>query len=132
LNSSSENKLKIEYKSRIRRDQDAFKRAVYCYLCRYGGDEDSIKEVIDNVDDFIWFKLNSILIIGDKQPMFGKDAMMTSFGGSNVGAETLTFQEFQAKMSIEYGEKYFVKNRNPFTYLQVFRLEIIFYAINRQ
>lgn len=116
LSSSSENKLKIEYKSRIRRDQDVYKRAVYCYLCRYSGDDESIKEVLDNVDDFLWFKLNSIVVNMDKQS--GMNSLVRETSSTSVN-ETLSFAEFQAKMSIEFGEKYFVKNRNPFTYLEV-------------
>jgi len=41
---------------------------------------------------------------------------------SNVPCESLTYIEFQNKLSIEFGEKYFVKNRSPFTYLQVLLL----------
>lgn len=125
LSSSSENKLKIEYKSRIRRDQDIYKRAVYCYLCRYSGDDESIKEVLDNVDDFLWFKLNSIVVSGgeqaqQKQPLSSISLVRESSSTSVTTSETLSFADFQAKMSIEFGEKYFVKNRNPFTYLEVF------------
>lgn len=114
LSSSSENKLKIEYKSRIRRDQDVYKRAVYCYLCRYSGDDESIKDILDNIDDFLWFKLNSIVVMGEKQ---ASTSLVRE--SSSGGSETLTLGELQSKMSIEFGEKYFVKNRNPFTYLQV-------------
>ncbi|CAF0727490.1 unnamed protein product [Brachionus calyciflorus] len=108
LNQMTENKLKIEYKSRIKRVNDAYKRAVYCYLSRYSGDDESINEVLDNVDDFLWFKLNSVV--------FNKDLQSAN------PSDSLTFQEFQTKMSIEYGEKYFTRNRNPFTYLQVLLL----------
>lgn len=111
LNQSSENKLKIEYKSKIKRANDVYKRAVYCYLCRYSGDDESINEVLDNVDDFLWFKLNSVV--------FSKDPVLGAAATSN---ENMTFQEFQTKMSIDFGEKYFTKNRNPFTYLQVLLL----------
>lgn len=104
LNHISENKLKIEYKSKIKRVNDAYKRAVYCYLGRYSGDDDSINEVLDNVDDFLWFKLNSVVFKKDQQ------------------SDNMTFQEFQTKMSVEFGEKYFTQNRNPFTYLQVLLL----------
>jgi nuclear pore complex protein Nup93 len=62
LSESSENKLKLEYKSIIRRGNDLFKRAVYCYLCKNSGDVDSINEILDNVDDFLWFKLNLIQV----------------------------------------------------------------------
>jgi hypothetical protein len=43
-------------------------------------------------------------------------------GGAAKDAENLLFTSFQSKLSIDYGEKYFVKNRNPFTYLQVLLL----------
>ncbi|RNA22043.1 nuclear pore complex Nup93 [Brachionus plicatilis] len=104
LNNISENKLKIEYKSKIKRVNDAYKRAVYCYLSRYSGDDDSINEVLDNVDDFLWFKLNSVVF--KKEP----------------NSDNMTFHEFQSKMSVEFGEKYFTQNRNPFIYLQVLLL----------
>lgn len=106
LSASNETKLKLDYKSKLRRSNDIYKRAVYSYLCRLGEDE-SINQILDNVDDFLWFKLNSIIFentSGTKNP------------------ENLLFTEFQAKLSIDYGEKYFVKNRNPFTYLQVLLL----------
>lgn len=118
LSQSSENKLKIEYKSRIRRDQDVYKRAVYSFLCRYSGDDESIKDVLDNVDDFLWFKLNSILITGGDGKQAANISLVRESSGI-TGESTLSFADFQAKMSIEFGEKYFVKNRNPFTYLQV-------------
>jgi nuclear pore complex protein Nup93 len=111
LSINNENKLKLEYKSRIKRATDAFKRAIYCYLCRYSGDDDSVNEVMDNVDDFLWFKLNSIV--------FGQTANTQS---NQPGTEILRFQDFQTKLSIDFGEKYFTKNRNPFTYLQVLLL----------
>ena len=104
LNNISENKLKIEYKSKIKRVNDAYKRAVYCYLSRYSGDDDFVNEVLDNVDDFLWFKLNSVIFKKSQQ------------------SDNMTFQEFQTKMSIEFGEKYFTQNRNPFIYLQVLLL----------
>jgi len=105
LSLSNENKLKLEYKSRIKRANDIYKRAVYSYLCRLGED-DAIKSILDNVDDFLWFKLNSVVCgsVGTKDP------------------ESLLFTDFQTKLSVDYGENYFVKNRNPFTYLQVLLL----------
>lgn len=105
LSSSNETKLKLEYKSRIKRSNDIYKRAVYSYLCRLGEDE-FINKLLDNVDDFLWFKLNSVIFTanGPKDP------------------ENLLFSDFQTKLSCDYGEKYFVKNRNPFTYLQVLLL----------
>lgn len=111
LSVNNENKLKLEYKSRIKRATDAFKRAIYCYLCRYSGDDESVNEVMDNVDDFLWFKLNSIV--------FGQSATTQQ---NQPAAEVLRFQDFQTKLSIDFGEKYFTKNRNPFTYLQVLLL----------
>ncbi len=53
------------------------------------------------------FKLNSVVF--ESQPG-AKDP------------ENLLFTDFQTKLSVDYGEKYFVKNRNPFTYLQVLLL----------
>lgn len=106
LSVSNENKLKLEYTSRIKRSNDIYKRAVYSYLCRLGEDE-FINKIIDNVDDFLWFKLNSVIFEND---------------GSTKSPENILFTDFQAKLSIDYGEKYFVKDRNPFTYLQVLLL----------
>ena len=105
LSLSNENKLKLEYKSRIKRANDIYKRAVYSYLCRLGEDE-AIKTILDNVDDFLWFKLNSV-VCGN---------------GGTKDPESLLFTDFQTKLSMDYGENYFVKNRNPFTYLQVLLL----------
>jgi hypothetical protein len=53
LSASSETKLKLEYKSRTKRSNDLYKRAVYSYLCRLGEDE-FINQILDNVDDFLW------------------------------------------------------------------------------
>jgi len=53
LSVSNEAKLKMDYKSRIRRSNDVYKRAVYSYLCRLGEDE-FISKILDNVDDFLW------------------------------------------------------------------------------
>ena len=108
LSLANENKLKLEYKSKIKRANDLYKRAVYSYLCRICED-DSIGKIFDNVDDFLWFKMNSVVFASSS----AKEASPV---------ENLTFSEFQTKLSIEYGEKYFVKNRNPFTYLQVLLL----------
>ena len=60
LSLNNETKLKLEYKSRIKRANDAYKRAIYYYLCRLSSDDESVNQVMDNVDDFLWFKLNSI------------------------------------------------------------------------
>lgn len=106
LNSPTETRLKLEYKSRIKRSNDIYKRAVYSYLCRLSEDE-FINTILDNVDDFLWFKLNSVVF---DESTNTKDS------------ENLLFTDFQTKLSIEYGERYFVKNRNPFTYLQVLLL----------
>lgn len=62
LSKNSQNKIKLEFKSRIKQANDVYKRAVYFYLCRYNGEDDTIKSVQDNVDDFLWFKLNSIAL----------------------------------------------------------------------
>lgn len=107
LSASNETKLKLEYKSRIKRSNDLYKRAVYSYLCRLGEDE-FINQILDNVDDFLWFKLNSVVF--------------DNAAGGAKDSENLLFTSFQSKLSIDYGEKYFVKNRNPFTYLQVLLL----------
>ena len=96
-----------------RRGSDLYKRAVYCYLCKHSGDDESINEILDNVDDFLWFKLNGI-----------QAAASSSSDNTNANAaSSLTFSDFQARLSIEYGEKYFIKNsRNPFIYLHVLLL----------
>jgi len=106
LTPSSENKLKLEYKSKVKRSPDAFKKAVYSYLTRFSNMDD-LSEVLDNVDDFLWFNLSAIA--------FGKETGAPS-------ADYQTYSEFQCKMSIEYGESYFTKARNPFPYLQVLLL----------
>jgi nuclear pore complex protein Nup93 len=116
LNSTLENKLKLEYKSRIKRGQDVYKRAVYSCLCRLSGDDESLQEVLDNVDNFLWFKLNSIVFTSTSS---SKDLNASTPANSD---SDLTFQEFQTKLSIDFGEKYFTQNRNPFTYLQVLLL----------
>jgi nuclear pore complex protein Nup93 len=107
LSVSNENKLKLEYKSRIKKTADTYKRAVYCYLCRYSGDNEGMSEVLDNVEDFLWFKLNSVVVTSN------------SNSDATTSTDHLEFSEFQTKMSIEYGEKHFIANRNPFIYLQV-------------
>ena len=119
MNSALENKLKLEYKSRIKRGNDVYKRAVYCFLCRLGGDDESLQEVLDNVDNFLWFKLNSVIFTGSGQTNIKDTSINTSLVPNS---EDLTFQDFQAKLSIDFGEKYFTQNRNPFTYLQVLLL----------
>ena len=122
----------------MRRVNDVYKRAVYYHLARYPGDEESIKELLDNVDDFLWFKLNSLQFGGDEYttttasssysasaPSLSSSlsaAAGIATGATSAGEFTsLRFSELQAKLSIEYGEVYFTKNRNPFTYLQVTR-----------
>lgn len=90
-----------------------YKRAVYCYLCKQNTDEDSsLNDILDNVDDFLWFKLNTIQLQDAQQQV------------STVRSNQFTsFQEFQTQLSVEYGEKYFIKsNRNPFIYLHVLLL----------
>lgn len=115
LSTTNENKLRLEYKSKIKRGTDVYKRAVYCYLCRLGGDDDSITDVLDNVDNFLWFKLNSCVFTPTQ-------ANIKDLNTSSVNPDNLTFQEFQAKLSIDFGEKYFTQNRDPFSYLQVLLL----------
>jgi nuclear pore complex protein Nup93 len=111
LSVGSENKLKLEYKGRIKRSQDSFKRAVYRYLSRLDIDDD-LSDILDNVDDFLWFNLNSI--------QFNVNA---TDGQQQDHVHTPTqYQEFQHKMSIDYGETYFTKSRNPYPYLQVLLL----------
>ena len=109
LSTSSETKLKIEYKSRIRRCADTYKRAVYYYLCGYSGDNDSLSEVLDNVDDFLWFKLSAVTFCVDEtqQAQIAND-------------ENLTFSKFQALLSIEYGEKHFIGNNRFFVLFAFF------------
>jgi nuclear pore complex protein Nup93 len=94
-----------------------YKRAVYCYLCKHTGDDESINDILDNVDDFLWFKLNVIT--------FNKDPGLPVGTLSMLGESTapLTFLEFQTKLAVDYGERYFIKNnRNPFIYLHVLLL----------
>ena len=123
MSSALENKLKLEYKSRIKRGNDVYKRAVYCFLCRLSGDDDSLQEVLDNVDNFLWFKLNSVTFTAQPVGQLKDLSANASINASLVAnSEDLTFQEFQAKLSIDFGEKYFTQNRNPFTYLQVLLL----------
>ena len=86
---------------------------MYCFLCRLSGDDDSLQEVLDNVDNFLWFKLNSIVFTSQSSI---KDTL------ASAHSDDLTLQDFQAKLSIDFGEKYFTQNRNPFTYLQVLLL----------
>jgi nuclear pore complex protein Nup93 len=88
-------------------------------LCRLGGDDESLQEVLDNVDNFLWFKLNSVIFTGSGQTNIKDIPINTSLVPNS---EDLTFQDFQAKLSIDFGEKYFTQNRNPFTYLQVLLL----------
>ncbi len=107
LSVGSENKLKLEYKGRIKRSQDSFKRAVYRYLSRLDIDDD-LSDILDNVDDFLWFNLSSIQFNANPDVDY---------------AQTPTqYQDFQYKMSIDYGETYFTKSRNPYPYLQVLLL----------
>jgi nuclear pore complex protein Nup93 len=140
LSISSENKLKAEYKNRIKRSNEAYKRAVYCYLARMNGEDESLSDALDNVDDFLWFKLNSISItsgsIDSKQSQSQLNASLNSSFNNGLGSASmasnssgstqeavLTFQEFQKKLSVDFGEKYFVgSSRNPFIYLQVLLL----------
>jgi len=49
---------RTEYKNKIKRSNDHYKRAVYSYLCRMNDDD---LRVLDNVDDFLWFKLNIVV-----------------------------------------------------------------------
>jgi nuclear pore complex protein Nup93 len=97
-----------------------YKRAVYCYLCKHSGDDESINDILDNVDDFLWFKLNVIQLSRDTS--IPAAASLSMLGGGESSAP-LTFHEFQTKLSVDWGEKYFIKNnRNPFTYLHVLLL----------
>ena len=95
---NSEEKLKIEYRGRVKRLKDVYKRAVYRYLSHYLIDDD-LNEVSDSVDEFLWFYLGTI-----------------TYQRENVAItpaqqhEIQTYQEFQMKMSQDYGEKYFNKN----------------------
>jgi nuclear pore complex protein Nup93 len=108
VSSNSENELKLHYKGKVKRSQDAYKRAVYRYLSHYLIDDD-LSEVLDSVDEFLWFYLSTITFQRDQQHL--------------QQSEIQTYQEFQIKMSQEYGEKYFNKNlQNPFSYLQVLLL----------
>ena len=110
VSSNSENELKLNYKGKVKRSQDAYKRAVYRYLSHYLIDDD-LSEVLDSVDEFLWFYLSTITFQRDHQQQHSQHS------------ETQTYQEFQIKMSQEYGEKYFNKNlQNPFSYLQVLLL----------
>lgn len=124
LNSTLENKLKLEYKSRIKRGSDVYKKAVYCFLCRLSGDDDSLQEVVDDVDNFLWFKLNSIAFTNSSNTKDLNTSInnTTSLAAGAPNADDLTLPDFQTKLSIDFGEKYFTQNRNPFTYLQVLLL----------
>lgn len=55
LTANNESKLRLEYKNKLKRSNDHYKRAVYSYLCRLNDDD---LRVLDNVDDFLWFKLS--------------------------------------------------------------------------
>ncbi len=69
LSSNNENKLKLEYKNKIKRSNDHYKRAVYSYLCRMNDDD---LRVLDNVDDFLWFKLSIALCNSSTSPIDSK------------------------------------------------------------
>ena len=113
---NSENKLKLEYKSTVKRSQDAYKRAVYRYLSHYLI-EDDLSEVLDSVDEFLWFYLSTITFQRESHNQ------SISIQQQQQHTEAQSYQEFQVKMSQEYGEKYFNKNlQNPYSYLQVLLL----------
>ena len=100
---------------------------MYCFLCRLSGDDESLQEVLDNVDNFLWFKLNSVVFTSQQNPTTLKGLNTSGLGLGNtpvnsLGSDELTFQDFQTKLSIDFGEEYFTQNRNPFTYLQVLLL----------
>ena len=130
MNAAIENKLKLEYNSRIKRGNDVYKRAVYSFLCRLSGDDESLQEVLDNVDNFLWFKLNSVVFTSHPVAPSAASASAKNPNTSGLGnlsmssqnTDELTFQDFQTKLSIDFGEEYFTQNRNPFTYLQVLLL----------
>ena len=108
---NSESELKLHYKGKVKRSQDAYKRAVYRYLSHHLIDDD-LSEVLDNVDEFLWFYLSTITF-----------QQRDSAQQQQQQTEIQTYQEFQTKMSQEYGEKYFNKNlQNPYSYLQVLLL----------
>jgi nuclear pore complex protein Nup93 len=107
VSTNSENELKLQYKGKVKRSQDVYKRAVYRYLSHYLIDDD-LSDVLDNVDEFLWFYLSTITYQREQQQQHA------------TSIEIQTYQEFQIKMSQEYGEKYFNKNQqNPYSYLQV-------------
>ena len=58
-----------EYKNKIKRSNDHYKRAVYSYLCRMNDDD---LRVLDNVDDFLWFKLSIALCNSPTSPIDSK------------------------------------------------------------
>ncbi|XP_035209055.1 nuclear pore complex protein Nup93-like isoform X2 [Stegodyphus dumicola] len=113
LKPNSESQINLQYRRTVRSSTDPFKRATYCVLgCVHG---DSIPEVMDKTDDYLWLKL--CLLRPEETE-----------AGTLLPKDKLTFASLQSQLLEEYGETYFNAYQQPFLYFQVLFLTTQFEA----
>ncbi|XP_054706353.1 nuclear pore complex protein Nup93-like [Uloborus diversus] len=111
LKPNSEHQIQLQYRRTVRSSTDPFKRAVFCLLgCVMS---DTIPEVIDKTDDYLWMKLCQLRPEEDET------------GNLN---DKLTFSKLQLQLLEEFGENYFNAYQQPFLYFQVLFLTTQFEA----
>lgn len=113
LNTSSENKVRLQYLRSVRSSADPFKRIVFSVLGRCDVAQDHV-EVATTVEDNLWLHLcqaHTEEQTGDEEPH-----------------DRLTLSRLQQTMLEEHGEAHFDAQRQPFLYFQVLFLTVQFEA----
>uniref|UniRef100_F6UXH9 Nuclear pore protein n=1 Tax=Ciona intestinalis TaxID=7719 RepID=F6UXH9_CIOIN len=104
LSSSSENKMKIQYKRSVRTSPDPYKTAVYCIVGRCDIN-DVHGEVAQKAEDYLWLKLSQVCYVVVDE--------------SSAHPDVLTLSRFQKLLVEDYGESHFNAMSNPLLYFQI-------------